>query len=145
MFWFSIRTDHLKPITIVDIYRPLSGNITNFIETLNTSLENLDNLRDNDLFILDDMNLDMLNKRDKHVSIFKNKMCRHSLLKLIKEPTRMTSPVKGSLLGLCFTYSFHTTQHGVGSWSLNDHELIYITHKHEHKTKTKASIEGKTL
>ena len=144
MLWFTIKTDHLKPITIVDIYRPPSGNITNFIETLNTSLENLDIRRDNDLFILGDMNLDMLNKKDKNVSTFKNKMSRHSLLQLIKEPTRLISPGKGSLLDLCFTNSSHIIQYGVGSWNLSDHELIHITRKHKTKTKVKASFDGRT-
>ena len=68
-------------------------------------------------------------------------MSRHSLLQLIKEPTRLTSPGKGSLLDLCFTNSSHIIQYGVGSWN---HEPIYITRKHKPKTKVKASFEGRT-
>ena len=57
---------------IVDLYGPRSGNLDNFLDSLNTSLENISNLTNNNIFILGDINLDMLNKTDKKVSLLKN-------------------------------------------------------------------------
>ena len=72
MFLISIKTEYLKPIIIINIYRPPSGNTANFIESLNNTLENLDGFQNNDMFILGDMTLDMLNKKDISASLFKN-------------------------------------------------------------------------
>ena len=144
MIWISLKTAYLKPILIIVIYRPPSGNIVNFIETINNSIENLDHLHNNEVFVLGDVNLDMLNKKDKYITLFKKKMSRHNLLQLIKQPTRYNTTNKGSLLDLCFSSSTNITQSGVGSWNLSDHELIYVTRKHKTNTKIKTTFEGRT-
>ena len=68
--WISFKTKHLKPIIILVIYRPPTGNIYNFVTSLNISLENV-NFANNDLIILGDMNIDMSNNKDPNVSLLK--------------------------------------------------------------------------
>ena len=141
ILWLSFKSKFLKPIIIAVVYRPPSGNITNFIDTLNISLESISNLSNNEIFILGDMNLDMSNSRDPNVSLFKNKMSRHNL---IQDPTRFNNPKKGSTLDLIFTNSPHINHSGTGSWNLSDHELIFATRKQKSKTKQRISFTGRS-
>ena len=141
MLWISIKTQHLKPLMITSIYRPPSGNTNNLIETLNKSLESICDLFDNEIFILRDMNIDILNTKD---SLFKNKMNRHNLNIQIKEPTRFNNISKGTLLDLIFSNSPSVKHSGTASWNLSDHELVFITRKHQSKLKQKTTFTGRT-
>ena len=128
---------------ILVIYRPPTGNINNFVTSLNISLENV-NFANNDLIILGDMNIDMSNNKDPNASLLKNKLLRHNLTQYIKQPTRYNNTNKGSIIDLIFTNSSHVNQYGVESWNISDHELVYLTRKHQTKIKHKTSFVGRT-
>ena len=139
--WFEFKANNIKPIIIINVHRPPSGIFNNFLDTTNIQLEKSNLTVSSEIFLLGDMNIYMLNTKDRLVTTFKNKINRHSLKLVIKEPTRYDQG-KGTLIDLVFSNSTHILNGGTGSWNLSDHKLIFITRKLISKTKLKTTFIG---
>ena len=62
--WIEIINPNSKNIIITNMYRPPDGDISDFITTLETAMENLDFTK-NEIFLMGDFNIDYLDNADE--------------------------------------------------------------------------------
>ena len=112
------------------VYRPPNNNLVHFSEWLHCMdilLEKCHN--ENKRFILlGDFNIDLVStvcQRNSWINTFQN----YNLTQIIKEPTRITSESKTLIDHIYVSDDVNVSNSGVLSWSVSDHNPVYITVK----------------
>ena len=59
MQWLTLTKPHMKKIVVANIYRPPSGSVGNFTDSLYACFDALSKYKEHDIFLLGDMNIDM--------------------------------------------------------------------------------------
>ena len=98
--WISIKQNIGKEIIIVNCYRPPQGDITECLRHIEEGIYEV-YLNKADLFIIGDLNMNVLDKKDKNVQSFNNSLRQKGFLQLIKEPTRITA-LTATCIDLCY-------------------------------------------
>lgn len=80
-----------KMFTFICIYRPPQGNVNYFINVLNENLTIAKDRNYNEIFILGDINLNLLQHNDNEIKDLINLMQSYSLFPLTTLPTRVTA------------------------------------------------------
>ena len=140
--WILISLPHSKPIVVGNIYRPPQGNIDTFIQVLDNVFNEID-LSNTELYLMGDMNIDMLDKQCESHRKFSTLIKSNGLCQLIKTPTRY-STTKNSLIDICATNSNFIQKSGVCDINLSDHQMILITRKKMKLHKQKCSFTGRS-
>ena len=140
--WISIRQPNSKMVLIGNIYWPPQGNVENFTQVLEQILDDLD-LTKIELYIIGDINIDMLDKKNSYTKRVIELMKPFGLRQLVKTPTRFSND-KNSLLDVIFTNSDFICNSGVGNVSLSDHQLILATRKKAKIKKRKCTFIGRS-
>ena len=83
--WLSFKNKFCKDIIVATCYRPPTGNIEQFINTLENSITTL-NLQKNYVFILGDMNLDLSLTNCNDSKKLKSTFEQLGFIQLIKDP-----------------------------------------------------------
>ena len=140
--WIELCFENQRNIIVGNIYRPPQGDIEEFTTYLDTCIENFD-LANRDVYILGDINVDMLDK--KHDSTKKLTECitQNGLLNFIKNPTRFDVN-KNSCLDHIYTNSSKVYESGVLDVNISDHEMIYIIHKKKKTVPISAEFFGRS-
>ena len=125
--WISVKQNIGKEIIIVNCYRQPQGSIKECLSFLEEGLNQI-NLDRADVFIIGDLNLNVLNGNDKDVKSSETPLKQKGLLQLIKKNTRITNTT-ATCIDLCYTNSNIVAKAKVWDVSLSDHELILITRK----------------
>ena len=126
-----------KAFTVGIFYRP--PNKYNFIDLINDDFNNL-NAENNDLFILGDMNINLLNKnffgKNSHdvttcplLKKYKEFVSSFGLKQLIRQETRVTCNSASLIDHILTNASEKISQSGVIDTGLSDHQLIFCTRK----------------
>ena len=112
------------------VYRPPNYNLVHYSEWLHCMdilLEKCHN--ENKKFILlGDFNIDLAStvcQRNSWINTFQN----YNLTQIIKEPTRITSESKTLIDHIYVSDDVNVSNSGVLSWSVSDHNPVYITVK----------------
>ena len=129
-------------ILIANIYRPPQGNIDNFTQVLENILINLE-LTKIELFIMGDLNIDMLDKKNISTKRIIELLKPFGLRQLIKSPTRYSND-KNSILDVIFTNSDFISNSGVGDVNLSDHQMILTTRKKVKIQNQKCAFTGRS-
>ena len=90
--WIRISRPKCKPIFLYCVYRPPNSDLTNFISTIQNSIENI-GLKNSDIILLGDFNVDFTTVKRKSNPARKtlmNFVRSMDLNQLIKEATRVT-------------------------------------------------------
>ena len=140
--WIAISQKPNKTILIANCYRPPQGNIDNFIESIENTLNELD-LNRIELYLIGDFNIDILEKKNEKAKKFLDNMKQFGLKQLIKEPTRYSSD-KNSGIDLIFTNSDIILRSGVSNVNLSDHQMILLTRKKAKTLKQRCSFVGRS-
>ena len=127
-----------KPILIGIFYNP--PNKTGFLENLNTAINDFKSFNEQEVFLLGDLNINLINKKGEYALNGKGKkelilkqyqeLCTaQGLHQLITEPTRI-SENSSTLLDHVLTNAIEkTSQSGIIDIGLSDHQLIFCTRK----------------
>ena len=97
--WVSIKQKIGREIIIVNCYRPPQGDLNVCLRYLNKGINEID-LEKSDVFIIGDINMNVLDKKDKNMHIFNNSLKQKGLLQYIREPTRVTTT--STCIDLCY-------------------------------------------
>ena len=131
-----------KPMFVINVYRPPTGNLdvmyTIFIELLS----NLSNIDKATVVIGGDFNIDFNKVKSQGVILMKKLAKRFSLESLIKDPTRPL--YNDSSLDQIFSNSKIIKASGAIDTNISDHVPIYINIKKSKTTYQKTTFTGRT-
>ena len=136
-----------KPILIGILYRPPKQS--KFLDKLSTAISETDNFDAQEVYILGDLNINLVNNQ-KHtpngIKRYKEFCSLNGLKQLLTLPTHITK-TSTSLLDHVLTNSAdRVSQFGVVDTGLSDHQLIYCTRKITHtKTNVHKYIKTRSL
>ena len=119
-----------KPILVGILYRPPNSN--GFLKKLDVAISKTENFDNQEVFILGDLNIDLMSSRGSKSNGVKryNEVCSlHGLKQLIQEATRTTEKSETLLDHIISNSTQKISQHGVLNLGLSDHQLIYCTRK----------------
>ena len=127
-----------KPILIGILYRPPGQS--KFLDKLSTAILETENFDDQEVYILGDLNINLI-KNQKHTSngIKRyNEFCSlNGLKQLLTLPTRITKNSTSLLDHVLTNSADRVSQFEVVDTGLSDHQLIYCTKK---ITRTKSNV-----
>ena len=113
-------------------YRPPQGNIGKCCDTLTDSVNDITGIRNSDIFLLGDFNVNYLDNRTADYKCLHRFEMLTSLKQYIQQPTR-----KDHCIDLVYSNCDYVSNSGVWNILLSDHELIFITRK---KPKTRYNM-----
>ena len=128
--FFDILLPKTKPILIGILYRPPEQS--KFLDNLSTSISQTCSFNEQEVYILGDLNINLINSQ-KHtpngIKRYKEFCSLHGIEQLLTLPTRITKN-SSSLLDHVLTNSAdRISQFGIVNVGLSDHQLIYCTRK----------------
>lgn len=127
ILWITIKHNFQRDIAVATVYRPPNGDLNEFVNMLTDSLLAMSNHSvKKEIFILGDMNVDMLTYDNDRMKI-KDLCDDFGMVQLITEPTRWGR--KKNLLDLILTSSDRIKVSNTLQWGISDHELVYVTRK----------------
>ena len=110
MLWLKVSIENVRPIVIVNIYRPPQGNHKNCCELISNAFDRAD-LKDNtDFFMLGDFNINYMDKGTPEYKELDFTTKSLGLSQLITSPTRSAvreGVLTESMIDLLFTNSTH--------------------------------------
>ena len=143
VLWLSLNQDNIRPILMLNVYRPPQGDCKKFCKYIQDSIHEA-NLKDNtEIYIMGDFNVDYLDKRNKDYTELSTTMKSLGLKQVISSPTRH-GKTKDSCLDLIFTNSECVADSGVVQVNLSDHFPIFITRKKERAVTRKTKFRGRS-
>ena len=123
----EFRKPNSKPFVVTSWYRPPNSPQQRFSH-LDTLLGKLDS-ENVELFLMGDMNCDLLSKDNVYAKALLNVTGIYGLKQLINEPTRIT-PLTSTLIDLIFTNQPDNVYcSGVSHIAISDHSLVYVFRK----------------
>ena len=127
-----------KPILIGILYWPLDQS--KFLDKLSTARSETENLDDQEVYILGDLNINLINNQ-KHIpngiKRYKEFCSLNGLKQLLTLPTCITKSSMSLLDHVLTKSADRVSQFGVVDTGLSDHQLIYCTRKITH---TKSNV-----
>ena len=147
MQWITINLGKVRPIVVINIYRPPQGSYKTACKFISEAFEKAD-LKDNtDIFILGDFNI---NFKDSSSPAFKElsfTMKSLGLSQLVKETTR-PSQTNGrdtsTLIDLIFTNSDAVANVKLLDINISDHLAVMVTRKKSYIKPTKVEFKGRS-
>ena len=143
MHWVDIKVKNMKKIIIINVYRPPTGKCSNFCKTIYDTVTN-SKIKDNtDIFIMGDMNIDILDPKSPSKKELENTMRKIGLININKNFTRY-SKNKNSCIDLIFSNSECIDSHGLLDWNISDHMGVFVTRKRKSIINKKINFEGRS-
>ena len=119
-----------KPILVGILYRP--PDQSKFLDKLSTAISRSNTSDNQEVYILGDLNINLINKQ-KHIpngiKRYKEFCSLYGLEQLISTPTRVTKNSSSILDHILTNSTDRVSQSGVIDTGLSDHQLIYCTRK----------------
>ena len=142
--WLKIQRKQAKNIILSAVYRPPNGKVNKAINYLNSSLNKIEQLNKNDVYIVGDLNIDYKNRK----SVAHRKLAffvrANGFKQIIKNPTRNTSS-SSTILDLIITNAQYISSSGTINSYISDHQPIYIVKKKEKQIKISCEFKGKVI
>ena len=127
--WLSVKQKNNKEIFVCSVYRPPKGNPETFTDTLSADIEHLLSMAKGEVFVMGDININLLRTHENNSKNIKNAMLRLGMKQLIAGPTRMSNVSANSLLDVIFTNSSAIASSGTLDWNVSDHMGIFVHRK----------------
>ena len=143
MQWISLHMDNLRPIVIVNIYRPPQGDYKVFCKELSNRVLNANLAPNTELYIMGDFNIDYNDKGTREYSELSTTTRILGLRQYISGPTRL-GKTKDSCLDLIFTNSDCVRNSGVINANISDHLPVFITRKKNRGKTGKIEFSGRS-
>ena len=127
---FDMLLPKTKPILVGILYRPPDQSI--FLDKLSTAISRSNTFDNQEVYILGDLNINLINKQ-KHIpngiKRYKEFCSLYGLEQLISTPTQVTKNSSSILDHILTNSTDRVSQSGVIDTGLSDHQLIYCTRK----------------
>ena len=137
--WFEISRANAKNLVICVIYRPPNGDVQMFCDYLTDHVNSIIETRNVELYVLGDFNINFNNRNDPDVRKLVQFQDLTTLKQIITENTR-----NNNCIDLIFTNSDNIGGSGVMDVNISDHDMIYITHKHQTVSHKRVSFTGRS-
>ena len=123
----GVRLKYANNISnVVGIYRPPSGDVTGFVDTLEKIIDK-SKLYDQDSIIMGDFNICLIKENlDDHPSNLTNLFSRFHFVPLITKPTRIGHQ-SATLLDHIWVNSINKTSSGIVISDITDHYFVFST------------------
>ena len=147
MQWISLSLDHIRPIVIVNVYRPPQGDVKNCCTLVTKAFENAQFKENTEFYVLGDFNV---NFKDSKSTAFKElnfTMRSLDLSQIINVPTRPSHRLgidTSSILDLIFTNSTIISGSGTLDINLSDHLAVWAKRKKKFVKKEKVNFMGRS-
>lgn len=125
---FELKVRIVQKMIFLNVYRPPSGKVDSFINTLSTTLQSVEKLYEFDVFILGDCNLPYNLTNSPSFRKLKQLESRFGLRQIITDPTRINSSV-ANILDLIVTNSKYINECGTWEINISDHQPVYVVRK----------------
>lgn len=136
MQMFDLKIRNITKMILINTYRPPSGSVDVFIDSLTAALQAVVNLHEYEIYILGDCNLLYNRTNSPSSKKLKEFESRFSIAQVINTPTR-SSASTASILDLIFINSKYVKACGTWETLISDHEPIYLVRK-----KTEISLKA---
>ena len=130
-----------KRALICNLYRPPSGSVVSFCDTLKALLLQVDDIDSYDLFVIGDFNVNALGNSPEKELLYET-MYMFNLTQLIHEIT--TTSGTNTCIDLIFTNCFDISSSGPLNIHLSDHLPVHVIKKHLHVKTGLRSFKGRS-
>ena len=139
---FKIIRKCTKPLYLINLYRPPTGDLENMYTSLSQLLSSLDNIDNATVVIGGDFNIDFAKKCSVGNTYIRRLTKRFSLDSLITEPTRPL--YNEAILDQILTNTKFIKASGTIKTNISDHTPIFINIKKSKQTFPKTTFTGRT-
>ena len=147
MQWVLVSLDNVRPIVVVNIYRPPQGDYKEGCKLISEAF-GIANLKQNtDIFVLGDSNINMLDRKTASTKELDFTMKALGLTQVVKEPTRTAfknGTSSSTLLDLIFTNSPYIKATSTLDMNLSDHLAVLVTRKKVMVKREKINFAGRS-
>lgn len=126
----GLKLGHVKKMIVVNCYRPPSGKIENFIDSIQSTLDSIPHLNEFEVYICGDLNIPYNLSSSPGYKKLRTFEMKYNLTQMITCPTRCTANTE-SILDLIFTNSSCIVSSGSLEVNISDHQPSYVIRKHE--------------
>ena len=147
MQWVAISLCKVRPIIVVNVYRPPQGNYKNCCELMISNFMKADIDDNAEIYVMGDFNINVTDHKSPAVKELNFTMRSLALTQVIKEPTRYFShngSMKSSVLDLIFTNSEYISQSKTLDLNLSDHLAVMVTRKKVWVKPSKIKFKGRS-
>ena len=147
MQWLQLYLENVRPIVIVNVYRPPQGDYKKCCEMLTEAVNKAELADTTDLFVMGDFNIDMSNRDSPGTKELNFTMGSLGLELLVKEPTRTSfrnGQATNTCIDLIFSNSDFINRAGVLDLNLSDHLAVAVTRKKVTRPKGKVEFKGRS-
>lgn len=125
---FEIKIRHIKKMILVNVYRPPSSKLQNFMDELYDTLYTINHLNEFEIYIMGGCNLPYNHPQSSSTKKLCKFEARFGLKQIIDSPTRYNLN-SANILDLIFTNSKYVQSSGTWDLSLSDHQPVYVVRK----------------
>ena len=140
--WLLIHRPHCKNVVIGNLYRPPGGNLEKAVTYLDNSLRTI-NLAKIDLFLVGDLNVDLMDKTSNTFKKLQFFIQSNGLTQYIRTATRNTAK-SSSLIDVAISNSKYISQAGTLEHHISDHQPIFIVHKKGRDKRDTVNFDGRS-
>ena len=147
MQWLLVSLSNVRPIVIVNVYRPPSGDYKKCCELLLESFNNAALADNTDYFVMGDFNINLNDKKTPEARELVFTMNSLGLRQLIDKPTRTSfknGRVSETRIDLIFSNSELVQNARVLDLNLSDHSAVAVTRKKVAQAKLKVEFKGRS-
>ena len=137
----KLSLTNTRPIYVLSLYRPQSGNVQNRIDHIDNALNSLDKGKPHDIFLGGDFNINF-GSSSPAKSKLQELAKHHSLSQLIKSPTRFSAT--SSTIDLILSNSEIVSESGSLPINISDHLPIFALRKRNRMEKHNVTSRGRS-
>ena len=123
----TLNLPNVRQIIVINLYRPPQGSVKGFIDKLYGSIAKMDKNLNSELYILDDFNINMLDKKLQSTKDLLLTMKMIGTVPLIDKFTRKSE--NSTCIDQIFTNSNYISSSGILDLNISDHLAIFCTRK----------------
>ena len=147
MQWIAISVENVRPIIVVNVYRPPQGNIKAACKMISESFEKADMKNNSDIFVLGDFNINFKDNTSPGFRELNFTMQSLGLFQQIREPTRIcrsNGVDTSTMIDLIFTNSDYVANVQILNINVSDHLGVMVTRKKAYVKTAKIDFSGRS-
>ena len=147
MQWVSLSLKHVRPVVIVNVYRPPQGNLKACCKLILDSFDKAHLTENTEIYVMGDLNTNYEDSKSSTVRELDFTMNSLGLSQLVKEPTRIVfnnDLRKTSTLDLIFTNSEFIQSTRTMDLNISDHLAVMTTRKKVWVKPAKVQFQGRS-
>ena len=147
MQWILLTFENVRPIVIVNVYRPPQGDYKNCCNTILEAFDNADLKENTDIFVKGDFNINWADKKSPCSKELSFAMTSLGLKQHITEATRVSfknGQKTATTIDLIFSNSDYVKEARVMDLNLSDHQAVMVTRKKVTRKEKKVGFKGRS-